>query len=69
MKPKQRFSQVFISSELRTQGLRLLEHLISKRLIFARTGSQRPRTLPMEERNRRARLLLDRHVHPRRLEE
>src|SRR5439155_26830748 len=34
MKPKQRFSQVFISSELRTQVLRLLEHLISKRLIF-----------------------------------
>ena len=34
MKLKQRFSQVFISSELRTQGLRLLEHLISKRLIF-----------------------------------
>src|SRR5437667_6391269 len=34
MKLKQRFSQVFISSELRTQGLRLLEHLIAKRLMF-----------------------------------
>jgi hypothetical protein len=34
MKPKERFYQVLISSELRTQGLRLLEHLISKRLIF-----------------------------------
>lgn len=28
------FYQVMISSELRTQGLRLLEHLIAKRLIF-----------------------------------
>ena len=34
MKPKEKFYQVLISSELRTQGLRLLEHLISKRLIF-----------------------------------
>ena len=31
---KQKLYQVMISSELRTQGLRLLEHLISKRLIF-----------------------------------
>jgi hypothetical protein len=31
---KQKFYQVLISSELRTQGLRLLEHLIQKRLIF-----------------------------------
>src|SRR5229473_7761753 len=30
----QKFYQVMISSELRTQGLRLLEHLIRKRLIF-----------------------------------
>src|SRR5260370_22903469 len=30
----QKFYQVMISSELRTQGLRLLEHLIAKRLIF-----------------------------------
>ena len=29
-----KFYQVMISSELRTQGLRLLEHLITKRLIF-----------------------------------
>src|SRR6266581_7085968 len=29
-----KFLQVMISSELRTQGLRLLEHLIRKRLIF-----------------------------------
>src|SRR5580693_2842519 len=29
-----KFYQVMISSELRTQGLRLLEHLIAKRLIF-----------------------------------
>jgi len=28
------FCQVMISSELRTQGLRLLEHLIARRLIF-----------------------------------
>ena len=34
MEPKEKFYQVLISSELRTQGLRLLEHLISKRLIF-----------------------------------
>jgi hypothetical protein len=31
---KQKLYQIMISSELRTQGLRLLEHLISKRLIF-----------------------------------
>ena len=31
---RQKFYQVMISSELRTQGLRLLEHLIAKRLIF-----------------------------------
>jgi hypothetical protein len=31
---KQKFYQVMVSSELRTQGLRLLEHLIAKRLIF-----------------------------------
>src|SRR5258706_14512971 len=30
----QKFYQVMISSELRTQGLRLLERLIAKRLIF-----------------------------------
>src|SRR5258708_31656698 len=29
-----KYLQVLISSELRTQGLRLLEHLIAKRLIF-----------------------------------
>jgi len=29
-----KYLQVLISSELRTQGLRLLEHLIRKRLIF-----------------------------------
>ena len=29
-----KYFQVLISSELRTQGLRLLEHLIRKRLIF-----------------------------------
>jgi uncharacterized protein involved in tolerance to divalent cations len=29
-----KFYQVFISSELRAQGLKLLEHLITKRLIF-----------------------------------
>ena len=29
-----KFLQVMISSELRTQGLRMLEHLIRKRLIF-----------------------------------
>jgi hypothetical protein len=34
MATKEKFYQVLISSELRTQGLRLLEHLISKRLIF-----------------------------------
>lgn len=34
MKPKARFYQVFISAELRTQGMRLLEYLISKYLIF-----------------------------------
>src|SRR5882757_2426083 len=34
MAPKAKFYQVMISSELRTQGLRLLEHLIAKRLIF-----------------------------------
>ncbi len=34
MKPKTKFYQVLISAELRTQGLRLLEHLISKHLIF-----------------------------------
>ena len=34
MKPKARFYQVFISAELRTQGMRLLGHLISKYLIF-----------------------------------
>ena len=31
MKSNEKFYQVLISSELRTQGLRLLEHLISKR--------------------------------------
>jgi len=30
----EKFLQVMISSELRTQGMRMLEHLISKRLIF-----------------------------------
>src|SRR6266852_4864676 len=30
----QKFFQVMISSELRTQGLRMLERLIAKRLIF-----------------------------------
>ena len=34
MRPKAKFYQVLISAELRTQGLRLLEHLISKHLIF-----------------------------------
>jgi len=34
MKSKQKFLQVLISSELRTQGMRLLEHLIRKHLIF-----------------------------------
>src|SRR5882762_9983049 len=34
MKQEAKFLQVLISAELRTQGLRLLEHLISKRLIF-----------------------------------
>ncbi|MBV8468302.1 MAG: hypothetical protein JOY60_00370 [Burkholderiaceae bacterium] len=34
MKSKAKFVQVLISAELRTQGLRLLEHLISKHLIF-----------------------------------
>src|SRR5258708_38827622 len=34
MKQEAKFLQVLISTELRTQGLRLLEHLISKRLIF-----------------------------------
>jgi len=34
MKPSHKFLQVLISSELRTQGMRLLEHLIRKHLIF-----------------------------------
>jgi len=34
MKPKAEFYQVLISAELRTQGMRLLEHLIRKHLIF-----------------------------------
>jgi hypothetical protein len=34
MEPKAKLYQVLISAELRTQGLRLLEHLISKHLIF-----------------------------------
>jgi len=34
MKPKTNFYQVLISAELRTQGLRLLEHLIMKHLVF-----------------------------------
>jgi hypothetical protein len=34
MKPNEKFYQVLISAELRTQGLRLLEHLITKRLVF-----------------------------------
>ncbi len=34
MKPKAKFHQVLISAELRTQGMRLLEHLIGKHLIF-----------------------------------
>src|SRR5258705_9478191 len=34
MKPKAKFYQVLISAELRTQGLRLLEHLIMKHLVF-----------------------------------
>src|ERR1700752_1553392 len=34
MKAKSKFYQVFISAELRTQGMRMLEHLIGKRLIF-----------------------------------
>src|SRR6476659_4015790 len=34
MKTNEKFYQVLISAELRTQGLRLLEHLIRKRLIF-----------------------------------
>src|SRR5258706_13469254 len=34
MKAKAKFHQVLISAELRTQGMRLLEHLISKHLIF-----------------------------------
>src|SRR5260221_2865678 len=34
MQPKTKFYQVLISAELRTQGMRLLEHLISKHLIF-----------------------------------
>jgi hypothetical protein len=34
MKAKAKFCQVLISAELRTQGMRLVEHLITKRLIF-----------------------------------
>jgi uncharacterized protein involved in tolerance to divalent cations len=34
MNRKHKFYQVLISAELRTQGMRLLEHLISKHLIF-----------------------------------
>jgi hypothetical protein len=38
----QEFYQVMISSELRTQGLRLLERLIAKRLIFGGPVFNRP---------------------------
>src|SRR5258705_12150339 len=34
MQPNPKFLQVLISAELRTQGLRLLDHLIGKHLIF-----------------------------------
>ena len=34
MESKHQFLQVLISAELRTQGMRLLEHLIRKHLIF-----------------------------------
>jgi hypothetical protein len=34
MQTKPKFLQVLISAELRTQGLRLLDHLIGKHLIF-----------------------------------
>jgi len=34
MESKHQFIQVLISAELRTQGMRLLEHLIRKHLIF-----------------------------------
>ena len=34
MKTKSKFYQVLISAELRTQGMRLLEHLIGKHLVF-----------------------------------
>jgi hypothetical protein len=36
-----KYSQVMIRSELRTQALRLLDHLIRKRLIFDRTWNSR----------------------------
>jgi len=34
MQPKTKFCQVLISAELRTQGLRLLDRLLRKHLIF-----------------------------------
>ncbi len=54
MEPKSKFYQVLISAELRTQGLRLLDHLLRKHLIFRRPSAQRAGSLLMEERNRRA---------------
>jgi hypothetical protein len=54
MEPKAKFYQVLISAELRTQSLKLLEHLISKHLIFGGPGPQRTRAISLEERDRRA---------------
>jgi hypothetical protein len=42
MKPKAEFYQVLISSELRTQGMRLLEHLISSWGDLSRVQPQDP---------------------------
>ena len=38
MTAKHKFLQVLISAELRTQGMRLLEHHICKHLIFGRSA-------------------------------
>ena len=54
MEPKAKFYQVLISAELRTQGLRLLDHLLRKHLIFGGPVLNGPAASCGRERDRGA---------------
>ena len=66
MTPKAKFYQVIISSELRTQGMRLLEHLIRKELIFGGPVLSGPARFLWKNEIVEHDYCWTHHVHPRR---